>query len=207
MDSSSMGAWASLLYPLNVIAVALDAFFPPLPAEVMVVTSGSLCADNRLLLPLALLAAALGCVLGDLAVYGLFRRRLTHLLDRFGWGRRVHRGIRTAVARGGRSSTLAAIVAGRFIPAGRTATMAAAGIADVPLRRVLRGVILGAVLWSVWMVGLGYVTGRTMGLPLWANTLIGMAVGILVGLVAATVFGARRRLADSRARAALDTDS
>jgi membrane-associated protein len=180
------------------VAVALDAALPPIPSEIMVVTSGALSATDKVILPLALLMAAAGSVAGDLLVYAIFRRRLTDVLDRFGWGRAVHRVIRKAVDRGGRSSTAAAMMAGRFIPAGRTATMAAAGIAAIPAVRVVRASAIGSVLWACWMVGLGYVTGRSTNLPFWANSLIGVCLGIGFGVLMAIVLGVRRRSASRR---------
>jgi membrane-associated protein len=195
VDYLSLGAWAPALYPLIIIAVALDAAMPPIPSEIMVVTAGALSASGEVLLPLAWLATAAGSVLGDLLVYSLFKRRLTHVLDRFGWGQKVHRGIRRAAEKGGRSSTAAAMLAGRFIPAGRTATMAAAGIAEVPAIRVVRASAVGSALWACWMVGLGYVTGRSTRFPLWANSLIGVGLGIGVGLLMAAIIGLRRRAA------------
>jgi membrane-associated protein len=195
VDYLSLGAWAPVLYPLIMVAVALDAAMPPIPSELMVVTSGALCVSDAVLLPLALLAASSGSMLGDLLVYSLFKRRLTHLLDRFGWGRKVHLGIRRAADKGGRSSTAAAMLAGRFIPAGRTATMAAAGIAEVPAIRVVRASAAGSVLWACWMVGLGYVTGRSTRFPVWANSLIGVALGVGVGVLMAAVIALRRRSA------------
>lgn len=198
MDFLSVGAWAPALYPLIMVAVTLDAALPPIPSEIMVVTSGALSATDQVILPLALLMAAAGSVAGDLLVYELFRRRLANVLDRFRWGRSVHRGIRKAVDRGGRSSTAAAMMAGRFIPAGRTATMAAAGIAGIPAVRVVRASIIGSILWACWMVGLGYVTGRSTNLPFWANSLIGVCLGVGFGVLMGIVIGIRRRSASRR---------
>lgn len=198
MDYLSLGAWAPALYSVIAFAVALDAAVPPIPAEVMVVTSGALSVTGHVVMPLAWLAATGGSVLGDLLIYALFKRRLTHLLDRFRWGRQVHVGIRKAAARGGRSSTAAALLAGRFLPAGRTATMAAAGIAEVPANRVLRASVLGSALWASWLMGLGYATGRSTNLPLWASALVGAGLGLAVGLLMAIVLGLRRRIAARR---------
>ncbi len=198
VDLLSAGDWAFALYPIMAAAVALDAAIPPIPSEAMVIAAGSLSARGDVILPLVLTAAVLGSVLGDLLVYSLFKRRLTHVLDRFQWGRMVHKGIRKAAARGGRSSTAAAMVAGRFIPAGRTATMAAAGIADVSTPRVLRASALGSVIWACWMVGLGYLTGRNTSLPFWANSLIGVGVGLAIGVLMAGIIALRRRQWQSR---------
>ncbi|MCY0905588.1 DedA family protein [Arthrobacter sp. H14-L1] len=193
MDLLSAGDWAFALYPIMAAAVALDAAIPPIPSEAMVIAAGSLSARGDAILPLALAAAVLGSILGDLLVYSLFKRRLTHVLDRFQWGRMVHKGIRKAAAKGGRSSTAAAMVAGRFIPAGRTATMAAAGIANVSTLRVCRASALGSVIWACWMVGLGYLTGRNTSLPFWANSLIGVGVGLAIGVLMAGMIALRRR--------------
>ncbi len=206
VDLLSAGNWAFALYPIMAAAVALDAAIPPIPSEAMVIAAGSLSARGDVILPLALTAAALGSILGDLLVYSLFKRRLTHVLDRFHWGRMVHKGIRKAAARGGRSSTAAAMVAGRFIPAGRTATMAAAGIADVSTLRMLRASALGSVIWACWMVGLGYLTGRNSSLPFWANSLIGVGVGLAIGVLMAGIIALRRRQWKSR-RAVGPTDT
>lgn len=201
VDISGLGGWSPALYPLILVTVALDALMPPLPAEVLVVTSGALAASGHALLPVAWLSTVLGSFVGDLLVYGLFRRRLTHVLDRFRWGRAVHRLIRRAVERGGRSSTAAAMVAGRFLPAGRTATMAAAGVAALPAIRVVRASALGSALWASWTVGLGYLTGRTIDLPFWANSLIGAALGLGVGILMAAILAIRRRAGRPRKNA------
>ena len=78
--------------------------------------------------------------------------------------------------------------------------MAAAGIADVPAARVVRASAAGSVLWACWLVGLGYVTGRSIKLPLWANSLIAVTLGVAVGVVMATIIAIRRRAAARKTR-------
>lgn len=182
-----------MIHPVTLLVVMADVFAPVMPSEFLVIASGSLASQGSVLLPVALLTAAVGSWLGDLALYLLFRRRLTHWLDRFRWGRAVHRGIRSAVEKAGKSPTYAGLVALRFLPGGRTASVAAAGIAEVPLRPFMILSALGGVLWSCWLVGLGYVSDVTTGLPMWASALLGMAVGTLVGLIIAAFFTLKQR--------------
>lgn len=187
----SLGAWHPAFYFLIVPLVALDAAIPAVPSEIFVVTTGALGATGQLNVLLAAAVAALGAWIGDTLVYFLFKRKFTHLLDRFRWGRAVHRGILRASRKGGRSSTYAAIIAGRFIPGGRTATMAAAGMAQVPTRQFLLCSAIGCTMWGGWMVGLGYLTGSTTNLPFWGSAVIGVGVGLVVGAIIASVIGIR----------------
>jgi membrane-associated protein len=183
----------ALLYFLLMFAVILvDVVFPIVPSELMVITAGTMASHGALFLPGAVLVAVAGSWLGDLALFLLFRRRLTHWLDRFRWGRTVHRGLRSALEKAGTSPTYAGLVAVRFLPGGRTASVAAAGIAEVSLKPFLVATALGAVLWAAWLLGLGYVTGASTDLPLWMSALLGMLVGTLVGAGTAAVIAVKQ---------------
>lgn len=182
-----------MIHPVTLLVVIADVFAPVMPSEFLVIASGSLASEGSVLLPVSLLTAATGSLLGDLALYLLFRNRLTHWLDRFRWGRAVHRGIRNAVEKAGKSPTYAGLVALRFLPGGRTAGIAAAGIAELPLRPFLGFAALGGVLWSCWLVGLGFVSDVTTGFPMWVSALLGMGVGTLVGLIIAAFFALKQR--------------
>ena len=74
-----------------------------------------------------------------------------------------HQAVHTAIAKAGRSTTYGAIIGIRFIPGGRLATTAAAGIANVSTRGFSLCAALGGLLWAVWSVGLGYFTGAATG--------------------------------------------
>ncbi|MEH0109396.1 DedA family protein [Tersicoccus sp. MR15.9] len=195
MDPGVLASFLPVLYPAIFLAVAVDAFIPPLPAEVLTITSGAMSAHGDANFGLGWLAAFLGCWAGDLAVYILFRRRLTGLLVRWRWGRAVQRQLDAAIARAGRSATDAALIAARFLPGGRTASMAAAGISGVATRRVILLDAVGAALWAVWTVGLGFVTGSTADLPTWAGALLGSVIGLSSGALIAAVLAWRTRRA------------
>ncbi|MET1036155.1 MAG: VTT domain-containing protein [Arthrobacter sp.] len=188
--SGELGLW---YYPLMILLVALDAPFPPLPSELLVLGAGPLAGDGLLSPAGAVLAAAAGCWIGDVGLYLVFRHGLTGWFDHFAWGRRAHRGIVALMNRMGRDGTYAGLVGVRFLSGGRTASVAAAGLAGVPLGPFLALAGLGAGLWALWMVSLGYLTGSATGLPTWASALMGMALGTLVGVVLAAGLALRTR--------------
>lgn len=192
MDIGSSDGWGAAIYFWIVPAVLGDAIFPPVPSEMVVITGGALSADGRANVLLVLALAALASWVGDMVVFQLFRKRLSHVLDRWRWGRRVHGGIHEAIAKAGRTSTYGTIIGARFIPGGRLATSAAAGIAGVSVRGFSLCAGLGAVLWACWLVGLGYFTGSATRLPFWASSLIGVALGLLVGAVVGVIATRRR---------------
>lgn len=185
-----LGAW---FHPLTALLVAVDAFVPPVPSEVLVIGSGSLALEGRTGLLAAVLAAWLGCWAGDVALYAVFRHGLAERLDRWAWGRRVHRGIRSLLAKAGPATSLAGLFVLRFVSGGRTASMAAAGVAGIrwPVFLALSGV--GGLVWSGYMVGLGWITGRATGLPWWASAGVGLLLGTLAGLLIAGLVAWRRR--------------
>ncbi|GAB3271053.1 hypothetical protein GCM10027449_06510 [Sinomonas notoginsengisoli] len=191
------GPWALAWLVLMIVA---DGFFPPVPSEVALIAAGGAAAEGRLSLPVLIALGALGCWLADLAVYLLFRYRLTGLLDRVGWGKRIHSTLHTAVERFGSTSTYGAIVGIRFLSGGRLAASATSGVAEVPLRGYAAASAVGSVLWSAWHVGLGYVTGTATGLPFWASALIGSGIGLTVALVFGAAVAARQRRLGAGAR-------
>lgn len=192
MDFGSVDSWGAALYFWVIPVVVGDAIFPPIPSEMLVITGGALSAEGRANVFMVLALAAVASWLGDMVVFNLFRRRLSHVLDRWRWGRRVHSGIHAALAKAGRSSTYGTIIGARFIPGGRLATAAASGVANVSVRGFSLCAGLGAVLWACWLVGLGYFTGSTTRLPFWASSLIGVAVGLVIGAVVGILVTRRR---------------
>jgi membrane protein DedA with SNARE-associated domain len=186
----SLGWW---FHPLTALLVALDAPVPPVPSELFVIGSGALAQLGTVGLFPSLLAAWLGCWAGDVGLYALFRYRLTGLLDRTTWGQRIHRGILKLLDKAGPAPSYATLFVLRFVSGGRTASMAAAGIASLPWRQFLVLSGGGALVWSGYMVGLGWATGGATGLPTWASAVVGMALGTLAGLIIAGVIAVRRR--------------
>ncbi|MBO1269708.1 DedA family protein [Arthrobacter cavernae] len=192
MDMTTAEGWGTAIYLWIIPVVLGDAIFPPVPSEMVVITGGALAAGGHVNPWLIGLLAASASWVGDMLVFQLFKRRLSHVLDRWAWGRKVHRGIHQAIAKAGRSSTYGTIIGARFIPGGRLATSAAAGIADVSTRGFSLCAGLGGILWAVWQTGLGYFAGSTTNLPFWASSLIGVGVGLLIGVGVGVIVTRRR---------------
>lgn len=192
MDFGNADSWGAAIYFWIIPVVLGDAIFPPVPSEMVVITGGALSAEGKANYFLVAALSAVASWIGDMVVFQLFKRRLSHVLDRWRWGRKVHHGIHDAIAKAGRSSTYGAIIGARFIPGGRLATSAAAGIADVSVRGFSLCAGLGAVLWASWLVGLGYFTGSATRLPFWASSLIGVGLGLVIGAVVGVIVTRRR---------------
>ncbi len=192
MDFGNADTWGAAIYFWIIPVVLGDAIFPPIPSEMVVITGGALSAEGRANVALVVVLSALASWIGDMVVFQLFKRRLSHVLDRWRWGRKVHHGIHDAIAKASRSSTYGTIIGARFIPGGRLATSAAAGIADVSIRGFSLCAGLGAVLWACWLVGLGYFTGSATRLPFWASSLIGVGLGLVIGAVVGVIVTRRR---------------
>ena len=192
MDFGNADGWGAAIYFWIFPFVIGDAIFPPIPSEMLVIAGGALSAEGHVNGLLVVLLAAVASWLGDLLVFQLFKRRLSHVLDRWKWGLQFHAAVHSAIARAGRSSTYGAIIGLRFIPGGRLATTAAAGIANVSTRGFSLCAALGGLLWASWSVALGYFTGSATRLPFWASSLIGVGVGLVIGAVVGVIVTRRR---------------
>ena len=159
MDFGNADSWGAAIYFWIFPFVIGDAIFPPVPSEMVVITGGALSAEGRINGFLVVLLAAVSSWLGDLLVFQLFKRRLSHVLDRWKWGRQFHAAVHAAIAKAGRSSTYGAIIGIRFIPGGRLATTAAAGIANVSTRGFSLCAALGGLLWASLVRGAGLFHG------------------------------------------------
>ena len=175
-------------YPLTAGLAAADVLFPIIPSEGTVIAAGVLAASTgtpNLLLTMA--AAAAGAFVGDHLSYAVGRSFLgPKLLSR-------SRRLREAVGRVSRQldkrgGTL--IVAGRFIPGGRTAVTLACGSAGYPLRKFTRATALAGVAWAAYSGAIGLLGGAAFA----ANPVLGLVVsiGLSVGITGAVELVRRR---------------
>jgi membrane protein DedA with SNARE-associated domain len=149
------------LYFIVFAAVAVDGFIPVVPTEVAVIGLGALSATGSPdLVALAAVVVA-GGMAGD---------RVTYLLGRKSGGRITDGRLAVAKKNAERALSrygLAAILIGRFLPYGRTATALAAGSASVAPGRFRLFTGLASVTWAAYAIGLGRLGGATFaGSPL-----------------------------------------
>ena len=185
-DLAALATWAYLVVGL---LAAVDAVFPVVPSESLVVVGASLAARGDMDPWALLVAAALGAAVGDLTSFALGRQARRRWREPEDVRGRPGRALRWASDRLDADGERV-IVTARFVPGGRTATTFAAGYLGHPVRRFARAAALGAVLWAVTGVSLGYIGGQVSDDPL-----VSVGGGIVLAL---TVTGAlhvvRRRL-------------
>ncbi|MGP4028208.1 DedA family protein [Actinomadura sp. 3N407] len=184
VDTAVTSPW----FYLALFAVAaLDAFFPVVPSESMVITAGVYAASGRPDLVLVVVVAALGAFVGDHVSFLLGRgsggrlmrglRPGTRRYAAFGWARR------TMAERGG-----LILVVARYVPGGRTAVTLTMGAVGFRLRSFSLFAAVAAVSWGLYGAVLGYVGGVAFE----HDPLKGVAVGIGLALsVTAVVEGIR----------------
>ncbi len=118
------GAWWS--YPLIFAVAMVDAFFPVVPSETVVIIGGNLAASGDLNLLLVILAGAVGAMIGDNISYGIGAWVGERTVKRWFSGekslKRLEWAERTLDERGAYI-----ILVGRFIPGGRVAVTFSSG--------------------------------------------------------------------------------
>jgi membrane-associated protein len=160
----------SLLSALGALGVFLILFAETglligffLPGDSLLFTAGLLCTTSatatvHLSLPIVLVAAAAGALLGAQVGYLIGRRVGPRLLDRPDRPRlqeAVNRA-RVALDRYGAGK---AIVLARFIPLVRTVLNPMAGTVGVPVRVFTLWQVVGGLVWSVGLTLAGYALG------------------------------------------------
>ena len=146
------------VYAALLAFAALDAFFPIVPSESLVITAGVFAAAGEPVLPLIIVAAAAGAFAGD---------HISYLIGRTAGERVVERtrpGTKRRVAFDWAGNVLAVrggliIVVSRYIPGARTAITLTAGAVRHPLRSFSFFDAIAAVTWAAYSSLIGYIGG------------------------------------------------
>jgi len=159
---------------------ALDAFFPPLPSESVVVSLAVLSLGGAPNVWWLGVMAASGAFIGDNIAYQIGQ---SVGVDRFGWQRtaRVHKMVgwarRQLETRGG-----LLIIAGRYVPIGRIAINMTAGATRYPRRTFMAFDIVAGVSWAAWSI----IVGRLAGHWVDDNPVLGAAIAIVIAVLIGT---------------------
>jgi membrane-associated protein len=161
---------------------ALDAFFPLVPSESLVISAGVFAASGTepKLVPI-ILAAAAGAFVGDHISYFIGRTAGRRLMDRAADGSRKQRAFRQAhkliEERGG-----VILVVCRYIPGARTAITLTAGAVRYELRKFSFFDGIAALSWGIYSAMVGYIGGEAFEEePLKG---LGLGLGIALGVSA-----------------------
>jgi membrane protein DedA with SNARE-associated domain len=177
---------------LAIFAVAMiDAFFPLVPSETVVITGGVLAGAGDLNLLLVILAASSGAIVGDNICYALGKLLGERTVKRVFRGEKSHAAFDWAERQLMQRGTYLIIIA-RFIPGGRTATTFSAGyIAAFPYRRFIVADVVAGIIWGTYASCLGYFGGKTFEDQPWKGLIVAFVVA--VGLAATVEFVRHRR--------------
>jgi membrane protein DedA with SNARE-associated domain len=180
---------------------AIDAFFPLVPSETVVITGGVLAGAGDLSLLLVILCASTGAIVGDNISYGLGHWLGEHTVKRVFRGEKSHKGFEWAERQLEERGTYLIVVA-RFIPGGRTATTFSAGyIQTFPYRRFIAADVLAGFIWGTYAACLGYFGGKTFEQQPWKGLIVAFVVAVGI---ATTVEVVRHRRQKRRAAAGGD---
>jgi membrane protein DedA with SNARE-associated domain len=187
------GTWWSYLVLFSIAAI--DAFFPLVPSESLMVLGGNLASADAMILWLVILSGGVGAVVGDNISYGIGSWVGEHTIKRWfrseKWHRRLEWAERTLHERGAYI-----IIIARFIPGGRTAVTFSAGyLHALTWRRFVVYDVIACSLWATYAALLGYFGGRTFEEhPVWAIAL-SLAIAFTLALAVEVVRHMRQRRA------------
>jgi membrane-associated protein len=191
------GAWWSYLAIFAVAAI--DAFFPLVPSETLMVIGGNLASSGDLVLSLVIVSGAAGAILGDNISFALGNWVGEKTVKRWFRSEKARRRLEWAERTLDERGAYIIIIA-RFIPGGRTAVTFSAGyIPTFRWRRFIVYDVIAGVIWATYAALLGYFGGKTFEEnPLW-GVLLALVVALSLGLVVEVVrhYRQRRRTVES----------
>ncbi|MFI1094318.1 DedA family protein [Streptomyces sp. NPDC020917] len=190
----SEGAQQAIGYPTLFLLVVLGSLVPVVPTGALVSSAAVVAFHQTEPVALAVVfgVAALAAFLGDVALYWLGLRGV-----RSRGGSRVLRRLQERVDAGtlDRSQRqleehgAAVLVLSRLVPAGRLPVMVACLLAEMPLRRFVRGDIVACLAWAASYQLIGILGGSLFPEP-WQG--VALAVGLTFAIAAGP--GVVRRL-------------
>lgn len=204
MDAARDVMGSPWVYAILFAIAAIDAFFPVVPSESLVITAGVFAASGgEPNLLFVILAAAAGAFVGDHISYFIGRTAGSRLRHRIAGGKKAGATFAWAekmlIERGG-----LIVIVSRYIPGGRTAVTLTAGTVEYPLRKFSFFDGIAALSWGAYSGMIGYIGGHAFE----DNPLYGLALGLGIALgITGLVELIRHRLAARKRKAAEQSPS
>ncbi len=169
------------------LLVALENLVPPIPSEIVLTLGGFLANQGRMSLPLVIIAATAGSVVGALILYWLGRSlgedRLKRWLDHIPL---VDTDDLEKADKWFERHSNAAVLFGRCVPVVRSLVSIPAGANEMPIGRFVAFTTLGSGVWNTLFVGAGYALGsnwqRVEQYAQWFDYVIYALVAVSVAL-------------------------
>jgi membrane protein DedA with SNARE-associated domain len=188
------------------LVAAIDAFFPAVPGETLVITAGVFAASTgEPNLLLVIVAATLGAFVGDHVSFGLGRWGGSRVLTRVTAGSRTHRTMAWADRALQRRGGLILVIA-RYIPGGRTAATLTAGTVGYPLRRFTFFDAIAASSWATYSALIGFVGGASFEDDPLKGLVFGLGIAFGISVAVEVVRAVRRRTGRGRVVTGNDTE-
>jgi len=170
---------------------ALDAFFPIVPSESLVITAGVFAAGGEPHLAGVIVAAALGAFIGDHISYFIGRTAGERMMRRAQPGSKKAaawaRGHKLLDDRGG-----VILIVCRYIPGARTAITLTAGAVSYRLRSFSFFDGIAALSWGIYSALIGYVGGEAFEDSPWKGLALGLGIALTVTLLVEVIRHLRR---------------
>ncbi|HET6297730.1 MAG TPA: DedA family protein [Kribbella sp.] len=178
------------------VAAAVDAVFPVIPSEGLVITAGMAAAAGHQNLLLVIVLAMLGSVIGETACYFLGRGSgpaLRRWMRRRDARQRMYEKVSNALhTRGG-----LILMTVRYIPGARMVATLTAGATAYSFRKFLVFTVAGVTIAYTYVALLGYVGGDAFAHDSLKALAFSLSLAAVIGLAVETT----RRIAVRRRRA------
>lgn len=147
-------------YPGIFLLMAVESSFIPFPSEVVLIPAGYLAAKGEMNMALVMVMAVLGSLTGALVNYYLAQWLGLAVLRRFGRYVFISEATLEKLERFFEAHGPVSTFSGRLIPGIRQLISIPAGLARMRMLPFLGYTALGAGLWSLLLVLLGYFIGE-----------------------------------------------
>ena len=143
--------------------IMIENLFPPIPSEVILTFGGFMTTTTELNIPLMIVAATIGAVVGAAILYGLGTlldvERLDKIVDKYGNILRItHSDIHKADSWFDRYGFWTVFFC-RFVPLIRSLISLPAGMANMNFGLFLLFTTIGTVIWNTVLIYLGAAVG------------------------------------------------
>ena len=143
--------------------IMIENLFPPIPSEVILTFGGFMTTTTELNIPLMIVAATIGAVVGAAILYGIGTlldvERLDKIVDKYGNVLRItHADIHKADSWFDRYGFWTVFFC-RFVPSIRSLISLPAGMANMNFGLFLLFTTVGTVIWNTVLIYLGAAVG------------------------------------------------
>ena len=146
------------------LLIAIENIFPPIPSEVILVFGGFMTTYTTLNIPIMILAATLGSLLGAIVLYYIGKifnkERLKKIISgKIGKVLRLKASDIEKADKWFDTKGNKTVFFCRFIPIVRSLISIPAGMSEMPMQKFLLYTITGSLIWNTVLIVVGSIVG------------------------------------------------